>query len=1138
MRTAFFCFLLLLFYTAFPQTRSKVDYPRVISPSPEAAALGKYGNIPVALFAGLPQISLPIYSFKNGSIDMSVSLNYDAGGIRVDQVATNVGLGWSLNAGGVITRSVLGVADGLNPPPFFPGNSFNPVQTTPLEFGTNADYLYARQLVNENKDLERDIYYYNFSGYTGRLVFDWSGIPRLIPANPDIKIESLGNGFKITDDKGLKYYFTIVEQCIGLSESCTQGAASPRETDVCFPTAWYLSRIESPDNRNVLFEYENYTYDLIKGYSETEYRRQQLNECPDLSYLDRKCTAKQRMSGVRIKRILASNKVKIDFNYSITTRADLIDLGQPAGNYLDNIKIYADNDLKKTWYLTYGYFSYPAAPRLKLLTVKEDDLPPHQFYYNETYNLPAKLSFSQDHWGFYNGKNNISFIPAVPLFGKTSGADKSPDFNYMKSGTLSKIEYPTGGNSEFEYEPHTDLITEDTVSVHHRDTGVNLVAWTGLDIANTIFYLESGSADISIDWQFINSNPDEKMNAFIIDNSTNQTVLTIDNPSGSMNLTGFLQTGREYTLRITRPTSGDRGHLNIQWTAVITHHVTYNKIVIGGLRIKSIKSYSSTGQPSLERYYDYNWLNDPARSSIIPQNFIKEYRSYYETYKSSTPEAGGCGYDVFASSSTPEFGNGLDNTIGYRQVVERTSTGNSNGRTIYKYSATSADVGISFGVTGQTSGFQGLLLEQIDQKYDAATNNFINVHKKRNTYATPYGQWCYLNKDSCAANQTVIPNMQISFAKPELQVSTDAGVLTYPASFAIRQYFTVTGLTSLKKTEEVLFSPNATDSIVTSSSYFYSNTAHKNPTMEEKVDSRGQLLRKEIKYAYDFAAARGNPPNIYNEMTTANMVLLPIEEKQTNVTGGNTELSKTQTLYKKWNNRTIQPQQILSSEWGASLEPDITFTSYDTSGNIVGYTGRNGETVSFLWDYNNSYPIVKAINTDSNSIAYTSFEADGKGNFSFSGTPQVDATAFTGKKVYNFTGLNSLTKSGLNSSTIYIVSYWTKNTNAFTITGTQAGYPVAGSTVNGWRYFEHKVTGQTQITIGGSGLIDEVRLYPLGAQMMTYTYDPLIGMTTQSDARSFVTYYIYDHIGRLILVKDQNGNNLKKNSYNYTGQSE
>jgi YD repeat-containing protein len=53
------------------------------------------------------------------------------------------------------------------------------------------------------------------------------------------------------------------------------------------------------------------------------------------------------------------------------------------------------------------------------------------------------------------------------------------------------------------------------------------------------------------------------------------------------------------------------------------------------------------------------------------------------------------------------------------------------------------------------------------------------------------------------------------------------------------------------------------------------------------------------------------------------------------------------------------------------------------------------------------------------------------------------------------------------------------------------------------------------------------------ALVTTYTFFPLIGMTSQTDTNSQTTWFYYDSNGRLSLVKDQNGDIVKKYEYNY-----
>lgn len=93
------------------QPTTNASLPNIIPPSPTAYALGNYGNIPVGLFTGSPNISVPLFTYKTGSIDLPLSLSYSSNGVKVDEISTNVGLGWNLNFGGVITRMVRDRAD-------------------------------------------------------------------------------------------------------------------------------------------------------------------------------------------------------------------------------------------------------------------------------------------------------------------------------------------------------------------------------------------------------------------------------------------------------------------------------------------------------------------------------------------------------------------------------------------------------------------------------------------------------------------------------------------------------------------------------------------------------------------------------------------------------------------------------------------------------------------------------------------------------------------------------------------------------------------------------------------------------------------------------------------------------------------
>jgi YD repeat-containing protein len=57
------------------------------------------------------------------------------------------------------------------------------------------------------------------------------------------------------------------------------------------------------------------------------------------------------------------------------------------------------------------------------------------------------------------------------------------------------------------------------------------------------------------------------------------------------------------------------------------------------------------------------------------------------------------------------------------------------------------------------------------------------------------------------------------------------------------------------------------------------------------------------------------------------------------------------------------------------------------------------------------------------------------------------------------------------------------------------------------------------------------------AMITTFTYKPLIGVSTITDPKGDTITYEYDSFGRLSTVKDKNGNILSENQYNYRTQN-
>ena len=134
--------------------------------APTAAAFAKYIDYPVSYYTGVPSINIPLYEISFGGLSIPISLSYHASGITASQEATRVGLGWSLNAGGAITRTVKCKDDfDLVHGYFAIRQEWDKTSVDPNYFSVDSS---GRTLIG---DSEPDIFYYSFPGESGKAVF-------------------------------------------------------------------------------------------------------------------------------------------------------------------------------------------------------------------------------------------------------------------------------------------------------------------------------------------------------------------------------------------------------------------------------------------------------------------------------------------------------------------------------------------------------------------------------------------------------------------------------------------------------------------------------------------------------------------------------------------------------------------------------------------------------------------------------------------------------------------------------------------------------------------------------------------------------------------------------------------------------
>lgn len=424
-----FIFLFLLMITV--QLKAQQQFINIAPASPTVAELAKYAEIPVSYYTGIPEISIPLYVLTCGDLQVPITLNYYAGGIQVDQVATWVGLGWSLNAGGIVKRTVYDGKSGslIDDTSCGPLESKNDVERSP--YGGYSAITLKSMLGSETK-LKPDLYSYNFLDFNGNMFyyFDRKKSFHDINNNKKISWDNFHKDLQAVDLKGVNYFFNkndqeLVRQDVKLYSYTNSLNSVGSKTSLS--SSWNLSKIVSPNRTDsVLFQYviqkEAY-WNRINGYL----RYYKSSNRWEGAYSNAPSFFKPLVNSntQKLTEIHGSNGVTISFVADFV-RKDLVseipNHSKTAPCALTQIIVKDVNGIQlKKWLFEYDHFytSFGSTDeeenryRLKLKSIKEfgnSNYNPRIYsfsYYGENlneYKMPPRTNYSgHDYWGYCNG---------------------------------------------------------------------------------------------------------------------------------------------------------------------------------------------------------------------------------------------------------------------------------------------------------------------------------------------------------------------------------------------------------------------------------------------------------------------------------------------------------------------------------------------------------------------------------------------------------------------------------------------------------------------------------------------------------------------------------------------------------------
>ena len=477
-------------YAQTPITMDKVNY---IALSPQAAALHDAINYPVDGNKGAPDISIPLYTIKYGKISIPLTLRYTTSAAKTDKsTAPNVAFGWVLDVGGSINRTIRGKPDeASNWYQAYDTTYFDQLRTSNDQFTISS--IYGWHGINEY-DSEKDEFV--MSTPNGRATFYITGSDGSYTGHFSPSVNWKINSTKRFSTAGTKPMFTSIDILDGdgtqyrfgsgssstsptspdapYIEYCSYGIIGQETT---YASGWQLREVEDDAGNKVSYKYTrsgNSTHSAMQDHwyliqdsvdiywtAGAPSAGQKANDYVN-SYFPEGSNTYRPYSMVSFQQVNPSEitwpQGKITIEVSSTTHT------------ISSIRIYdkSGNQIRKIVFSTTSNNIDADKPLLLSVTVIDAGNTPQQVYsmsystVSWTYNYP-----SCDWWGYFNGTipQNSGYLPNrtftaygydfTTSFSLGNGGHREPHASNILHNILKSITYPSGGSTEFTFEPNT-----------------------------------------------------------------------------------------------------------------------------------------------------------------------------------------------------------------------------------------------------------------------------------------------------------------------------------------------------------------------------------------------------------------------------------------------------------------------------------------------------------------------------------------------------------------------------------------------------------------------------------------------------------------------------------------------------------
>jgi len=1017
--------------------------------SPDVIAFHKYNSLPVNLYTGKVNINLPLYEIKSGQVKIPISISYNTGGVKVDDVASNVGLGWNLNASGSIINIIKDLHDqkfktGVvsdndwdsgsescryvttlgyfsEYPDINSGGSISPYcqdydgwaeeDASPDVFIANAPGLSSRFILEKNNNDQYDVLPIDNSGLINSAPISYVnldvnplgftlgemgyGDASVANANPWATYGGFGgyDSFELVNDKGIEYTFDKID----LKESLVRkkgfhpGIITTGNNANNTTTSHHLSSIKDrSNNTEVLFNYDEYQKPTL------QYER---------AVMDDALTGNVNSSYLQNKVFGFIPKFTRHYNNAISEYEE--SFFKTSVTFAKYTKLHRLNEIvydggRVQFLYNHNRLDSDDEKALTDIIIRDNN--------NQ---IVQKFVF---HYDYFISKENCSEkrckrlkLLRVVKIGSDNSSSNLYDFEYEYTNPLPKV----------------NSLQQDFLG-YYNNNGVSTPDFHSLDFSTKhpeLYY-----------------HPNKGVNSILPFPIQGQSYTVIP---GDYSLQPNANYSKSGILKAIQYELGGKSEFEYE-----SHQFNFlgGQYIAGGTRIKRQKLTDSNNDV---RIFDYTYLNDDGSSSGYINNL--PVFGYPLMWYPITP-TNNVSFVVYdRPRSALELTDG--SFIGYSQVLEKEI---GNGSTKYRFTSPETHVnnpesyvnGTSYGNSGSNQ----------------ANQNAIAFLRNNSAYPSS----CYVDND-ILRGKLIFQLLRDESGNPVKRIDFEYSRKIFNTIYlnyrdVLDNYRTdnqngtigvwILNHTSLLNIERNLQTKKTVteylDSGVKITEEFF-DYANEYPFIKEHrlVDDLGEVKTRTY-YPFDIEL---NGVPYMGTLTNQNRIS---EEVKKEVLNDDNLLSTSLINYKPFGGFShYLPKSVSVSKGDNSLEEGNVIDLRDDKGNIIQYTRKNGISYCIIWGHNKTVPIAKIENT-----TYSDIE---------------DLPGF---------GSGFQIQSGLSATQEYNLRNMLPN-----------------------------------------------------AMVTTYTYAPLIGVTSITDPRGNTIYYEYDEFNRLKHVKDKDDNILSKNDYNYANQN-